>query len=96
MGCSVGEAQAKITSEEFNSWRAYDRVEPFGSRAEDRRIGTLIAVLVNIYRKKGSKALTWLDIFPEYKSTTKKSPEELLAAVISINQALGGEDLRNG
>lgn len=69
------------------------QLEPFGARREDQRIGTLIATMINLKKKKSAKRLTWADIFPEPR-TRAKSADELLELAVELNAALGGLDLR--
>lgn len=44
LGCSLSEVE-KMPSREFNRWIAYERIEPFGSRAEDYMHARTQAVL---------------------------------------------------
>lgn len=42
---------------------AFERMEPFGDRWDDYRMGTLIALMTNINLKKGAAPITAQDVF---------------------------------
>ncbi|CAM2151210.1 Phage tail protein [Paraburkholderia tropica] len=39
-----------MTSEEFTRWMEFEKIEPFGERLADLRMGTLAALLANLHR----------------------------------------------
>lgn len=84
-----------MTAREFAEWLAYYQIHPFGPERDDQRIGTLVSALVNVHRKKGSKALTWRNVFPPY---TDRKPtrtwQDLLGKTAAIVAAFGGDDRR--
>lgn len=55
--------------------------------------GTIAATIANVYRKKGASPLTWRDFFPK-SNFANATADDLLAKIVAINAALGGEDLR--
>lgn len=92
---SVREAQQHIGADEFAEWLAYYTLEPFGPRRDDQRIGTLAAVLANLYSKKRGKKYKWSDFFPEPKVKKEQTPEQMLKIVEMLNAAFGGDDRRS-
>jgi hypothetical protein len=82
-----------MSSEEFETWKAFYLVEPFGSTREDHRFGVLAATFVNMFGKKSSKRVKPSDFFPEYKPRTQ-TWEQQLVIVEMLNAALGGTDKR--
>jgi len=58
---SVRQAQAEIDSAEFNAWRGYYLLEPFGARAEDMRHGVHMALIANPQRGKDVEPITAAD-----------------------------------
>ena len=46
LGCTVGELGERMTSAEFAEWVAFAGLEPFGSRVEDLRAGTIASACV--------------------------------------------------
>lgn len=68
-----------MTSEEFTRWKAFEKIEPFGERLADLRMGTLAALLANLHRDTKRKrepyvpsdfAPWMLDSEPKDESTT--------------------------
>ncbi len=55
---SVRRAQAEIDSAEFNDWRGYCQLEPFGPRAQDIRHGMHMALIANPQRGKDTEPYT--------------------------------------
>lgn len=71
-------------------------MEPRGEKREDVRLAYLLAMIANANRdpKKG-RPYTADDFMLEYESTEKEiSEDEMLAKIIALNKALGGQDLR--
>ncbi|RQM48648.1 hypothetical protein EHZ19_10610 [Paraburkholderia bannensis] len=44
------EMMRSMTSEEFTRWMEFEKIEPFGERLADLRMGTLAALLANLHR----------------------------------------------
>lgn len=61
---------------------------------EDQRSGTIAAMIYNVNRGKGKKAIKWSKIFPLYEERRPKDWSELLAITEMLNEAFGGLDLR--
>lgn len=95
MGIPVAELQQRIDSAEFAHWQAYARMHPIGEDSANIRAGVIASAITNVYRKKGSKPLTWRDFFPPYETRKPQSNwRTLLDKAIAINRQLGGEDKR--
>jgi hypothetical protein len=77
---SVAEAQEKIDSQEYASWLAFSRVEPFGEARADLRSAVVAAVVANAHRGKGAKAFTPADFMPQF-DPPDETPEQLFAAL---------------
>lgn len=84
-----------MSATEFAEWIAYERIEPFGTVREDMRAGLIASTLLNLYKKKGTKASNWEDFIPPYEKRRPNTWHDLLAKVVSFNRVLGGKDLRN-
>lgn len=83
-----------MSSTEFTDWIAYYQIEPFGDSRDDERIGTLIALMYNLYRKKGTKTLEWSDIFLPFDKRKPKTWQDQLTLIEQLNTLFGGIDLR--
>ena len=61
------EAQCRCDAREFAEWMAFYRLEPWGEQRGDLRIGILAAVVANMFRKKGRRALQPVDFMPKFE-----------------------------
>ena len=94
---TVGELLARISSRELTEWALYAEMEPFGETRADLRAGIVASTMANLYRQKGSKALTPADFMPKFGPKETKEPRsgaDLLQIVEMWNTALGGLDKR--
>lgn len=76
-----------LTTSQLDGWEAYYHVEPFGSRADNLRSGTVAMVYANYKRKKDQEPFTpndFLDISHGYELT----PEGKLQAQKEHNEKL--------
>lgn len=92
---------ASIPSRLLTEWMAYDRLDPVGRERDDWRAAQVSAVLAEIYRdrKKRGQAYTAADFMPEWgpPPAAEVDPEgwrAMLVLVETMNQAMGGRDLR--
>ena len=69
LGCSVREAQARITSAEFSEWCAYYQLEPFGPFSDWARWAQMMAITANIHRRPGARALRPDEFMPRVPQT---------------------------
>lgn len=83
-----------MTSGEFQDWKAFYLLEPFGSNREDHRFGVVAATIANVHRtKKSAKSYQPVDFFPEF-APRRQDWQTQLAIVEMLNVAFGGRDLR--
>jgi len=82
-----------MTSKEYEDWKAFYQVEPFGDARADYRAGVIASVVANANKKKSARRVKPLDFFPSWKRR-KQSWEEQLSIVEALNVAFGGKDLR--
>lgn len=66
---------------------------PLGPRRSDQQAAVIAWTIASVMTGKGKK-FKIEDFIPTWGPKPEKAPEELLAAVIAINAAFGGEDLR--
>lgn len=45
----------EMSVHEFRDWRAFYDLEPFGEARQDDRIASVVATLINTWRKRGSR-----------------------------------------
>ena len=86
LGCSVREAQQKISPDEFMDWIAYDRIQPIGPERADLLTGIQCATLANINRGRKQRAYRPKDFMPEYgtKIKTMMSDEQIKKFFMAI------------
>lgn len=82
-----------MTAQEFQSWKAFYLVEPFGNTREDHRFGVVAATIANVFKKKSTNRVKPADFFPDYKPR-RQDWQEQLQVVEMLNAAFGGRDLR--
>jgi hypothetical protein len=58
------------------------------------RAGQIVATLINLQRKKGSKPYTAHDVLPNYKPIEQHDGNALLKKAEMITAKFGGTDLR--
>lgn len=46
----------RMSARLFHEWKAYEELEPFEMERADLRAGSIVQILMNVNRKKGSKA----------------------------------------
>ncbi len=74
----------------FREWRAYFDLEPFGEERADYRAASIVAMLYNINRKRGTEAKPVRDFVLEFGDKAKpkrKSWQELKAIGAAIASA---------
>lgn len=57
----VAELQSRMTSAEFQEWRAYYQIEPFGDLRADFRSGILCSIVSNLMLGKDDEPATPMD-----------------------------------
>lgn len=85
---TVAEAQQRIDSQEFASWMAYDRIEPFGEYRADLRSAIIAYTLAESNRSKKAKPFTVDDFMPKFDRTPKEqSPDEMFSKLMAFAEA---------
>ncbi len=72
----------EMGSSEFTEWKAYAKLEPFGSPVEDLRAGIGAAMTANVNRGASSDPVSPLDFFPWQKEEEEPQTREELEAAI--------------
>ncbi len=69
----------EISDPQFREWMAFDRICPFGNKAENEQIGLMAAVLANLQIDKRCDKLTAEMFSPNTKTATERAntPKEL-------------------
>lgn len=52
---TLAELRERVSAEEFDEWRAYDRISPLGDYRTVRQLALLAAVFANVHRGKGQE-----------------------------------------
>ena len=74
---------------EFRRWRAYYDIEPFGEERADFRAASIVATLLNIYRKRGTKAININDVRIRFGDEAKPKKQSW-QALKAIGQMIAG------
>lgn len=67
---------------QFRRWRAYYDLEPFGEERADYRSAQIVAALLNVFRKRGSRPISIEDVrlrFGDEARPKRKSWQHLKA-----------------
>lgn len=61
-------------------------------KLEDRRTGEVVAMLYNINRDpdKDPRGMTWIDVFPHWKTEAEQSEEDMLETMLILAKATEG------
>lgn len=82
---SVREAQLKIDSAEFSEWMAYSKIEPFYQNRLEQLLAIIASVMINVNRKKGSRAVKPEDFLHNYhQPRPRDSADEIYTKLRSI------------
>lgn len=88
---------AEMPASAWWEWVAFSKLEPFGSEAAFLRAGIVASTIANANRnpKKRSRPYTPKDFMPKFGERPRvQSQEEQLRIVEMLNEAFGGQDLR--
>lgn len=61
LGRTVAELRAGMSYNELRAWDEYYRLEPWGPARDNMHAGLVASTLVNINRRKGTRAATFQD-----------------------------------
>lgn len=90
---TVADLDSRLESYELTEWMAFERITgPLGRRRGDIQSAMVAAVVANANRTKTSRKFKITDFLIPYGERDRKSPEQMLEAVKSLNKALGGEE----
>lgn len=88
---TVAELDSKLDSSELTEWMVFEKMTgPLGRRRGDIQAATIAATIANSNRGKGGKKFKMTDFLIPYGQEARKTPEQMLAAVKSLNKAMGG------
>jgi len=79
----------EISSRDFAEWMAYSRLEPWGERREDLRMGIIASTIANGNRGKNQKPFKPADFLPEFEIETEEEAQARMMA--QAFAALGGK-----
>jgi len=89
---TVADLDSRLGSAELTEWIAYESMSgPLGQRRHDIQAATIAATIANANRGKGRK-FQLSDFLIPYGGSDRKSPEQMLAAIKSLNKSMGGEE----
>lgn len=93
------ELLARISSRELSEWMALASMELLGQERIELLLAQLLALTTNVNRSEDDDPVSAMDFLPWWPETPAsrsdgQSPEEMLALVEALNQAFGGQDLR--
>jgi hypothetical protein len=88
---TVADLDMRLGSAELTEWMAYEKITgPLGRRRHDIQAATIASTVANANRGKG-KRFEVRDFLPTY-GLERQGPQEMLAAIRSINRSMGGEE----
>lgn len=84
-----------MSSSELTEWLAYERITgPLGRRRQDIQAATIATTIANANRGKNGKKFKISDFLIQYDQLgQRKSPEQMIQALKSINAAMGGVEV---
>jgi hypothetical protein len=90
---TVAELDSKLDSYELTEWMVFEKMTgPLGRRRGDIQAATIAATIANANRGKGGRKFKMTDFLIPYEQTGRKSPEQMLAAIKSLNRSMGGAE----
>jgi hypothetical protein len=90
---TVADLDSRLSSAELTEWIAFENITgPLGRRRQDIQSATIAATIANANRGKGGRKFKLSDFLIPYGRSDKKSPEQMLAAIKSLNKSMGGEE----
>jgi hypothetical protein len=90
---TVADLDSRLGSAELTEWIAYESISgPLGRRRQDIQAATIAATIANGNRGKRGKKFKLSDFLIPYGKTEQKTPQQMLAAIKSLNKSMGGEE----
>jgi len=87
---------AELTSEELTEWAAFYEVEPFGTYAEHLRFASIYALIANIHRKKGARAVRIEDLMPKPPTEDRRAGRQSVEEQKSIFKGIAAWAKKQG
>lgn len=88
---TVADLDSRLDSAELTEWMAFEGLTgPLGRRRTDIQTATIAATIANSNRGKGGRKFKLSDFLIPYGESDRKSPEQLLATIKSLNKSMGG------
>lgn len=94
LGYTVDELLDHTSSRELAEWQAFEQIEgPLGGLRGDVHAAMVCSAIYNANRGKGSRERKPADFLPRWDKPAREpqSPEDMLAAVQSMQGRVGGE-----
>jgi len=82
---SVGEAQSKISRQEFLDWIVFDRIDPIGRERQDLYFAQLSTIIANSNRDATSKAFKVQDFLIEFGKSEKLEDDSTQKIMTTLN-----------
>jgi hypothetical protein len=89
LGMTVAQLGRSMTTDELTYWRAFERLEPFGSPARHWCAALIAQMLANIHRTKKTKAFKLEEFLPNTRLRQRVASQELSSKLISFFKAAG-------
>jgi hypothetical protein len=85
----VAELMERMSAREFDDWRTYAQLEPFGEERADWRMGILASVIANANRddKKHPNPFEPKDFMPDFAAEPEKPMTDKQLATIALFEA---------
>jgi hypothetical protein len=80
----------KMSIREFRRWRAFYDLEPFGEERSDYRAASIVATLVNLHRKRGTREKPIKDFLLQFTDATEKSKPKPWERLKQIGREIAG------
>lgn len=89
---TVADLDSRLDSAELTEWMAFERLTgPLGRRRQDIQAAVVAATVANSNRGKGQRKAKITDFLIPY-GQERKSPEQMLETIRSLNRSMGGEE----
>lgn len=90
---TVADLDSRLDSYELTEWMVFEKMTgPLGRRRNDIQAATIAATIANANRGKGGRKFKMQDFLIPYGGERRKSPEQMLAAIRSLNRSMGGTE----
>jgi hypothetical protein len=90
---TVADLDSRLDSSELTEWMAFEKMSgPLGRRRGDIQAATIAATIANANRGKKGRKFKMTDFLIPYGESGRKSPQQMLAAIKSLNRSMGGEE----